>query len=612
MKLEKQTPFLRRLLSARKHFNSYSNLHKKYFELAQKSLFPEIKEIVTLYEKTISILETEFYNLFDDTALQAYGELFSELEHVLVSSDFERHYFTIVIPVADRPRHLWNCLESLVKLRLNFPYNLQSDYVQLIVADDSQSKENIKEICQAVDYFKLHGLNIQYAGAKEQLAAIEALSDKTVKQLARIIGPVNREAFSHRGPSIVRNIFYLLLTKTYKKDKRNLFWFIDSDQEFRVRVRTREGYRDVYSVNYFYYLDRLFSEHKIAVLTGKVVGSPPVSPAVMAGNSMDDILFFLKQSISASPDSACPFHEMSVQREVHEAAYHDMAELFGFALPERPFNYVCPIENVHRLDNCVMDFSTRLEGFFFGDHPTRQTSYIHKPVLESISQARTIYTGNYVFTGEGLRFFIPFATLRLRMAGPVLGRLIRAELGNRFVSVNLPMFHKRTLNDINRAEFRSGIVRTETHTDLSGEFERQFYGDVILFTMEKLIETGFPKYAASLESIKNTLYDTSMALIAMYKKTQLKIQSKLKNYRELISSQQAGWLNRAEYSKGVQNFVRFLNDMEYNFGQNSLSYLNTFSHSNQRNRFQSIAEAIHGYKEDVEYWETALDEINSI
>ena len=71
----------------------------------------------------------------------------------------------------------------------------------------------------------------------------------------------------------------------------------------------------------------------------------------------------------------------------------------------------------------------RLNGFFDGEHPTRKTPYEHESVMDEIRMARTIYTGNYVIRPECLRYYIPFAPLKLRMAGPVLGRIIRAELG---------------------------------------------------------------------------------------------------------------------------------------------------------------------------------------
>ena len=54
------------------------------------------------------------------------------------------------------------------------------------------------------------------------------------------------------------------------------------------------------------------------------------------------------------------------------------------------------------------------------------------------------------------------------MAGPVLGRLLRAALGKKFVTANLPMLHKRTVEEKGQSEYRHGIRRSDDEIDLSG------------------------------------------------------------------------------------------------------------------------------------------------
>ena len=61
------------------------------------------------------------------------------------------------------------------------------------------------------------------------------------------------------------------------------------------------------------------------------------------------------------------------------------------------------------------------------------------------------------------------------MSGPTLGRLMKADLGSRFVSANLPMLHTRTLDATGEAEFRPGVVTQADTIDLADEFERQFW-----------------------------------------------------------------------------------------------------------------------------------------
>ena len=608
MEFAKQTPYLLNYLLQRKH-TLPASLLTRYCELAQKPVFPEPAQVSSLYEDTVSTAEAEFYQSTDDAALLAIRALFNELDQLLTAAGVVRHEFTVVIPVADRPGHLSNCLKSLLLLCQSFPYagsfNARSDKIQVFIADDSQSQESIRQIQETVAEFNSQGLNIHYIGIKQQRQALDSLSDRTLQRLRRIIG-ARADSF-HRGPSVLRNILYLLLRKSYCKNN-SLFWFVDSDQEFQVHDRSG-WYSDVCSMNYFYYLDRLFSERNIAVLTGKVVGSPPVSPAVMAGNCLEDVLYFLRQISHASPQSPCMFRNTNpVQQQT--AAYHDMAELFGFTPPENPYTYVCTVEKDHLIEQCISDFSDKLEGFFYGDHPTRQTSFAYMPALESITPARTVYTGNYVVTQHGLRYFIPFATLKFRMAGPVLGRLAQAELGQRFVSANLPMLHKRTLDNSSRAEFRAGIVTDSAWVDLSGEFERQFFGDVMLFTVENLIKTGFPKYTFSLASIRSAVNETGMTLLAVYQKNHHEIQEKLNQLWNVFHSKQIQLFTKAEHSEAARNFNRFLYSMRCNFGADSPCYARISSTKNQEKHFHAIAESIYKYKEDMTIWETALGELD--
>ena len=78
------------------------------------------------------------------------------------------------------------------------------------------------------------------------------------------------------------------------------------------------------------------------------------------------------------------------------------------------------------------------------------------------------------------------------MAWPVLGRHIQSSCGEAFVSANLPLLHRRTVEETGSSDFRPGVDRSALLVDLSGEFERQFFGDVMLFTVIELIAQGYP------------------------------------------------------------------------------------------------------------------------
>ena len=86
----------------------------------------------------------------DTRALTAYQAAYRELEALIARQGVDnRHSIVIVIPVADRPQQLQNCLESLVSLCQRFGYGGASarGYAKLsvLIADDSKEPANIKQ-----------------------------------------------------------------------------------------------------------------------------------------------------------------------------------------------------------------------------------------------------------------------------------------------------------------------------------------------------------------------------------------------------------------------------------------------------------------------------------
>ena len=441
-------------------------LHEAFIGLASATTDNrDVGGLISLYQKVLPLIEKTLPAAdFDAGEINLYHQAFRELEALIASTGRDdRHSFVITIPVADRPRHLEACLNSLLELCRTFGYGGQSNgrycKVMVIIADDSKAPDNIDRHREIARQFDNLGLETLYFGMDEQLAQLDRLPDSVRRELTHIVGDIDRSKFYHKGPSILRNIVYLKLNDLRKTDDRQLFYFVDSDQEFKVKVCGRAADRDAYLINYLYQLDRMFSETQTRVMTGKVVGDPPVSPAVMAGTFLDDVRGFLEQIGDAAPDAPCPFHGQERPNDAG-AAYHDMAGLFGFDTNQLLYNYRCTLAGEHDLADCLVDFASKLNRFFDGEHPTRLTYFDATEAVAQTRPARTVYTGNYVLRADALRYFVPFATLKLRMAGPVLGRIIQSEIDNSFVSANLPLLHKRTVRETGQAEFRPGIEKT--------------------------------------------------------------------------------------------------------------------------------------------------------
>jgi hypothetical protein len=547
---------------------------------------------------------------FNAALLQSYQSAWRRLETLIAKrGDDRRHHFVLVIPVADSPAQLRRCLASLVELCTAYGYGGMQDgtfrKVSVILADDTQDAGLIAENQAIAREFVALGLVVHYFGLSEQLALLDTLSSV---DLGSIIGIAPRDAFGHKGQAMMRNIAYLKLAQYQEADAPLLFYTLDADQEFKVKVDTANGDGNVCAINFFAQLDTIFSETGADVLTGKVVGDPPVSPAVMASNFLDDVAGFLHEM--AASDPARPYRPHAANTQEADAAYHDMAGLFGFENPADAYRYRCTLEGKPSNAACFDDFAQRLKRFFHGEHPTRITWFHYQPALDSVQPARTVYTGNYVFRPRALNGFIPFAPLRLRMSGPTLGRLMKAELGDRFVSANLPMLHTRTLDATGEAEFRPGVVTRADAIDLADEFERQFFGDVMLFTVERLTALGFPQSALPRDTIAATLDAVHADLAQQYRARHARIVDKLDALARMLNNP-AHWWHAPAHARALAHFRVFLDNMQRNFGADSAGHACIASEENRLRWRHRQLDALTRFHADRRIWNQALATLHS-
>ncbi|MBW9275214.1 MAG: hypothetical protein K1563_16155 [Candidatus Thiodiazotropha sp. (ex. Lucinisca nassula)] len=544
--------------------------------------------------------------------LYLHQQLFLEMEALIGDQAVDDRYrFIVVIPVADRPQHLQSCMDSLYQLCRRFNYGgfteQKRQLITVLIADDSKDPHARTRIKRIQQQFTRQGLETIYFGQDEQLQLLDRLTSAQRQALTGILGNHPAKAFHHKGASITRNLSYLKVKQLVSEEKPALIWFIDSDQEFRVNTPSqRDG---LFVINYFHRLDRIFTTTDTLVLTGKVVGDPPVSPAVMAGNFLRDVSGFVSDIASLGPNHNCRFHQQRITTG-GDAAYHDMADLFGFHGTRETYRYQCRLHGQHDQLACFRDFSELLNRFFDGEHLTRQNFYTNPPVATELAPARTLYTGNYLLSSQALEYFIPFATLKLRMAGPQLGRIMKSELGSRFASANLPLLHKRTQDQIGESEFRAGIDKGQAGIDISGEFERQFFGDLMLFSLQALIESGYPQQRLSDRRIEQILNKTEATLLDRYSRMQNEIMEKLERLDQQIEDRHCWWWRNAVAGDAIENFRRFIDNMRCNFGVGSPGYGIIESTQHRQVRRQQILQALRSYSADRDLWRQTLSQLS--
>jgi glycosyltransferase involved in cell wall biosynthesis len=577
----------------------------------------ELESLKSVYEAAVRLTEKETAAQgFPEDLLSLQRDLYRELEYLLAFEHADtRHHFLVVIPVADRPIMLKNCLESLVEQCRVFQYGEFTinprgapvfHKISAVIIDDSSDEENIlkiKDICSETDSA---GIRTYYVGLDEQTELLAHLPSGHREELRDLIGENHKRAQPHKGASISRNIAYLYLRAFSATMKEKiLIYFLDSDEEFTVKIKRGSVIEDIPFINYFYWLDRLFETSAAEVVTGKVVGDPPVSPSVMINTFLDDILLFFETMSSAVPKGECIFHD---DRSAGDPSpgYHDMVKLFGYNDSQGPRKYCCSLQESHTVRDCLDDFSKRALGFFYGLHPTRTQFYLHRDNFTEVDNARTVYTGNYVFNTAGFRHFIPFANLKLRMAGPALGRILKKRLKHRFISANLPLLHKRTIQTSYGNEFRSGIVTGKNSIDLSLEFNRQFWGDVMLFTVEKLAEFGYPDKRLGLSEITKTAYDIQDKLWDLYKERQAEIAEKTGNIRNYLCDNTSWWNRESGTESAVETIRLFCSLVENNFGTNSVSLKKISEQIGEGASIKMIINAIHSFYEIDIAWNDLL------
>ena len=575
--------------------------------------------LIDLYEQCYPLLEKAMWSGEADfhPLLASYQALFREQEALIRQrcrnghTGDDRHHFILSIPVADRPPHLRACLESIYQVCTLFDYGGKTsgvwDKIKVIVSEDSRDENNIRRHIELVEEYRQKGLQVFHFGLDEQYELLQALPPHTRERLGRLLTTQPRDRFTLKGQAANRNLSYLKFLQLTEDRDRTLYYLIDSDQSLCVNRQTETGEEAVYALNYFHAIDRIFRTTDTLMLTGKMVGDPPVSPAVMAANFLDDVTAFFTRLAALPADQVCQFHDLP-KAPVSDAAYHDMARLFGFDNQPATFPYACRLAGAHDHHACLNDFAQRLNAFFFGEHLTRKTGFAYGSGYTQLAPARTVYPGNYIVNYAGLKYVIPFGHLRLRMSGPTAGRLIAAEIGHRFASFNMPNLHRRTTEAGPSDDFRPGVELGEANVDVSNEFERQFFGDLMLFSTEALVKQADVTQPFAQDAIEAVVAQKEAELLALYQQKHDAIIERNRQLNDLVFNAGHWWLHASEQTPGLAHALRqvraFIDNIDRNFGEHALAWRQIQSADHRAQRKRQIVEALMNYRAERDAWDS--------
>jgi hypothetical protein len=491
------------------------------------------------------------------------------------------YQFILSIPVADRPAHLRNCLESIHQQITRYGYD---GGMRIVVAEDSREPQHIAAHQALVAEYGTKGLDVIHFDLPEQHQVLQSIPAAQRPFLGNLLTTQPAERFYRKGQAANRNLSYLKMLQLTQNKDRTLYYLVDSDQLFLPEL------------DYFNHINQIFQTHDIAMLTGKLVGDPPVSPSVMAANFLDDVSAFLHEIADYDLNGVCQFHRDTPVP--HDAAYHDLAKLFGFDQQTSHFDYPCPLSGAHDHRACLETFATRLQAFFFGEHLTRKTVYQPGADPLVLNPARTIYPGNYIINFDGLKYIIPFGHLRLRMSGPTAGRLIQAEIGERFAAANLPMLHKRTTDADDG--FRPGVEQQhDAAIDISDEFERQFFGDLMLFSVVAWLKQHDLAQLADAVAVQQVMDTVEAELLALYEAKHAAVNAQVQALEQWVQQPQHGW----QGSPALAQVLQFLGNIRRNFSDQSLAWQQIQSAEHRVKRKQQMVAALMSYRAERAVWD---------
>ena len=137
--------------------------------------------------------------------------------------------------------------------------------------------------------------------------------------------------------------------------------------------------------------------------------------------------------------------------------------------------------------------------------------------------------------------------------------------------------------------------------DLSGELERQFYGDVMLFTIDKLIAQGYPGEIPEENQAAEILQTTRQEMASLYAEKRELVMARLEMLTRLMRDRV--WSETV--STQLQNFA---DNIANNFGGVSPGYAKIEQHAARRQT--EMIEAVVSYVEDQLAWEAVLSSLS--
>ncbi|MCG8426731.1 MAG: hypothetical protein MI754_05160 [Chromatiales bacterium] len=128
----------------------------------------------------------------------------------------------------------------------------------------------------------------------------------------------------------------------------------------------------------------------------------------------------------------------------------------------------------------------------------------------------------------------------------------------------------------------------------------------MLFSVTALTEQGYPQHLPNREAISTVVGQTEQSLRGKYRDKRNQLLTDLERLKMIIHDPTAWWHSHPETVTARQQLQRFIDNIEYNFGEQSRGYQLLHSAHHREARLAAIIDNIRHYPAHRAAWSDVI------